>query len=92
MMRLSPLRKAVAGSEARFVELMNAKAAAIGAADTKFINPNGLPGPGQHITASDLAKVMNHALRYPKLKEIIGTRVTEISTEKGKEIFLKKHE
>ena len=83
------LAEAVAGSEARFVELMNAKAAAIGAADTKFINPNGLPGPGQHITASDLAKVMNHALRYPKLKEIIGTRVAEISTEKGKAIFLR---
>ena len=83
------LAEAVAGSEARFVELMNRKAAAIGAVETKFINPNGLPGPGQHITASDLAKIMNYALRYPKLKEIIGTRVAEISTEKGKAIFLK---
>ena len=83
------LAEAVAGSEARFVELMNRKAAAIGAIDTKFINSNGLPGPGQHITASDLARIMNYALRYPKLKEIIGTRVAEISTEKGKAIFLK---
>jgi serine-type D-Ala-D-Ala carboxypeptidase (penicillin-binding protein 5/6) len=83
------LAEAVAGSEARFVELMNRKAAAIGAIETKFINPNGLPGPGQHITASDLARIMNYSLRYPKLKEIIGTRVAEISTEKGKAIFLK---
>jgi D-alanyl-D-alanine carboxypeptidase (penicillin-binding protein 5/6) len=83
------LAEAVAGSEANFVELMNRKAAAIGATDTKFINPNGLPGPGQHITASDLAKIMNYALRYPKLREIIGTRVAEISTERGKAIFLR---
>jgi D-alanyl-D-alanine carboxypeptidase (penicillin-binding protein 5/6) len=32
---------------------------------------------------------MNYALRYPKLKEIIGTRVAEISTERGKAIFLR---
>ncbi len=83
------LAEAVAGSEAKFVELMNKKAIEIGAGDTKFINPNGLPGPGQHITASDLAKIMNYALRYPKLREIIGTRVAEISTEKGKAIFLR---
>jgi D-alanyl-D-alanine carboxypeptidase (penicillin-binding protein 5/6) len=83
------LAEAVSESEAAFVELMNRKAKEIGAVDTKFINPNGLPGPGQHITASDLAKIMNYALRYPKLKEIIGTRVTKISTEKGKTIFLK---
>jgi D-alanyl-D-alanine carboxypeptidase (penicillin-binding protein 5/6) len=83
------LAETVAGSEEMFVELMNRKAVAIGAQDTKFINPHGLPGPGQHITASDLAKIMNYALRYPKLREIIGTRFTEISRGTGKEIFLK---
>jgi D-alanyl-D-alanine carboxypeptidase (penicillin-binding protein 5/6) len=83
------LAEAVAGSETKFVELMNTKAREIGALDTRFINPNGLPGPGQYITASDLAKIMNYALRYPKLKEIIGIRVAKISTEKGKTIFLK---
>jgi D-alanyl-D-alanine carboxypeptidase (penicillin-binding protein 5/6) len=83
------LSEAVAGSEARFVELMNKKAFAIGAKDTQFINASGLPGPGQHITASDLSKIMSYALKYSKLKEIIGTRVAEISTEQGKAIFLK---
>lgn len=83
------LAEGVSGSEERFVELMNRKALAIGATNTKFINPNGLPGPGQYITAYDLAKIMGYALRFPKLKEIIGTRVAEISTERGKEIFLR---
>jgi serine-type D-Ala-D-Ala carboxypeptidase (penicillin-binding protein 5/6) len=83
------LAEAVAGSESRFVELMNKKALAIGADNTRFINATGLPGTEQYTTASDLSKIMNYALKYPKLREIIGTRVTEISTEKGKSIFLK---
>jgi D-alanyl-D-alanine carboxypeptidase (penicillin-binding protein 5/6) len=83
------LAEGVAGSEARFVEMMNAKAASIGASNTRFINPHGLPGPGQYITASDLSKIMIYALKYPKVKEIIGTRVTEISTQNGHSIFLK---
>jgi len=83
------LSEAVAGSEAKFVDLMNSKAIMIGATDTKFINSNGLPGPGQYTTASDLSKIMNYALKYPKLKEIIGTRVAEISTGRGRAIFLR---
>lgn len=83
------LAEGISGSEAGFVELMNRKAAAIGASNTKFTNPNGLPGPGQYITASDLSKIMQYALRYPKLKEIIGTRFAEISTLNGASIFLK---
>ena len=83
------LAEAVAGSEEKFVYLMNSKAIAMGLKDTKFINPHGLPGPGQYITAYDLSKIMSYALRYPKLKEIIGTRVAEVSTENGNAFFLK---
>jgi D-alanyl-D-alanine carboxypeptidase (penicillin-binding protein 5/6) len=82
------LAEAVAGSEANFVDLMNKKAIAIGARNTRFINSNGLPGPRQYTTASDLAKIMSYSLRYPKLKEIIGTCFAEISTEKGNSLFL----
>jgi len=83
------LAEAVAGSEERFVHLMNRKAEAIGLKDTKFINPNGLPGPDQYTTAFDLSIMMRYALRYPKLKEIIGTRVAEVSTVRGKDLFLR---
>jgi len=83
------LAEEVAGSESRFVELMNRKAAAIGAHDTRFINANGLPGAGQYTTATDLSKIMGYALRYSKLREIIGTRVSEVSTGRGKAIFLR---
>ncbi len=83
------LAKAVAGSEEEFVALMNMKALAIGANNTHYINANGLPGKGQYITAYDLSKIMRHAIKYPVLKEILGTRITEIATETGKTMFIK---
>jgi serine-type D-Ala-D-Ala carboxypeptidase (penicillin-binding protein 5/6) len=83
------LAEAVAGSEWEFVKLMNRKALAIGANDTRFVNASGLPGKGQYITAYDLSKIMSYAIRYPVLKEILGTRITELSTEKGKTMFIK---
>jgi D-alanyl-D-alanine carboxypeptidase (penicillin-binding protein 5/6) len=83
------LAEAVGGSEDRFVEIMNWKTMQIGAANTRFINASGLPGPGQYITASDLSKIMSYALKSPILKQIIGTRSAEISTERGRTIHLR---
>ena len=83
------LAEAVAGSEECFVQLMNEKVLSLGARNTRFINPHGLPGPNQYTTAFDLAQIMVHAMGYPKIKEIIGTPVAEFSTEKGKVFFLK---
>jgi len=83
------LAEAVAGSEEQFIFLMNKKAAALGLNDTRFINCNGLPGTGQYITAYDLAKLLREAIRYPILREILGTRVAEVSTGKGRTVFVK---
>ncbi|HYA92785.1 MAG TPA: D-alanyl-D-alanine carboxypeptidase family protein [Thermodesulfobacteriota bacterium] len=83
------LAEAAAGSEECFVSLMNQKAASIGAVNTKFINATGLPGGGQHITAIDLSIMMRVAMSHPKLREILATPAAEVSTEKGKAIFLK---
>ncbi|MBI4685036.1 MAG: D-alanyl-D-alanine carboxypeptidase [Nitrospirae bacterium] len=82
------LAEAVSGSEKEFVKLMNRKAVAIGANNTKFINTTGLPGQGQQITAYDLAKILRYSLKYPVLKEIIGTKTMEIATEEGRTITL----
>jgi len=83
------LAEAVAGSEKEFVKLMNQKAIALGAYDTKFVNANGLPGKGQHITAYDLSKIMRKAMEYPVLKRILGTRVAALSTESGRPVMIK---
>jgi D-alanyl-D-alanine carboxypeptidase (penicillin-binding protein 5/6) len=83
------LAEAAAGSELEFVSLMNEKALALGLNNTRFINPNGLPGRGQYITAHDLAEIMREAIRHPLLKEILGTREAEVFTGEGKTIFIK---
>jgi D-alanyl-D-alanine carboxypeptidase (penicillin-binding protein 5/6) len=83
------LAEAVAGTEEKFVELMNQKVIALGLEDTCFINATGLPGYGQHTTSYDLAKMLRHALRYPLIKEIISTKASRISTEEGRPIFIR---
>jgi D-alanyl-D-alanine carboxypeptidase (penicillin-binding protein 5/6) len=68
---------------------MNRKAREIGAKNTNFKNPHGLPASGQYTTASDLSKIMTHALTYPRLRDIMSTRVVKLRTENGNAIFLK---
>ncbi len=48
-----------AGSIPDFAVKMNARAAALGAVNTHFVNPNGLPSPGeeQFSTARDLGRI-----------------------------------
>ena len=51
---------------ATFVALMNAKASALGMADTHFVNPIGLDDPGHYTSAADLAKAaMELESRFP---------------------------
>jgi len=83
------LSEAAGGTEDRFVELMNQKAIALGMSDTRFVNSTGLPGEGQFITAYDLARMLRQALKYPLIKETISTKVSRISTEDGRAIFIK---
>lgn len=51
------LGEAIAGSEAAFVDIMNAEAQALGMSRTRFANPHGLDDPGQYSTARDLARL-----------------------------------
>ncbi|HEY2342825.1 MAG TPA: D-alanyl-D-alanine carboxypeptidase family protein, partial [Chthoniobacteraceae bacterium] len=46
-----------AGSIEAFANKMNAKAAQLGMTNSHFINPNGLPMPGQYSCARDMAKI-----------------------------------
>lgn len=57
------LAEGVAGSEERFVQLMNEQAQALGMKATRFFNPTGLSQPGQLSTARDLASLATRLLR-----------------------------
>lgn len=68
------LAEHVAGSEAAFAELMNAKAAELGAVNTHFVNASGLTAEGHYSCARDLA-VFGLAVRLqPTLAQIVRQR------------------
>lgn len=64
----------IAGSDAKFVEMMNAKAREIGATSTTFNNPNGLPDPKHLTTARDLALIARYATQYPDFNAATRTK------------------
>ena len=61
----------VGGDEARFVDLMNAKAAALQLHNTHFSNACGFDAPEHYSTAEDLAKLSEIALHHPVFKELV---------------------
>lgn len=70
--------EAVSGTQEEFVKLMNEKAMKIGAKNTHFTNPNGLPDDGHYSTASDMAKLTSYALSNSTFAEIVSTQVFKI--------------
>jgi D-alanyl-D-alanine carboxypeptidase len=65
----------IAGSEAGFVQLMNAKAKQIGLTQTTFANASGLPHFRQVTTASDMAKLGLAVFReYPEYYQYFATK------------------
>ena len=60
------------GSMERFVRLMNAKASALGLADTHFQNPHGLDQAGHVSSARDATVLVRYALGVPFLRDALG--------------------
>ena len=67
------LAEHVAGSEAAFVERMNARAAELGMADTHFVNCTGLddgPDAGEHLSsANDIALMSRALLAHDRIRD-----------------------
>jgi len=72
------LAEYVSGSVPAFVTRMNQRAWELGAVNTRFINPCGLPGDGQFTTAYDIALIMQAAIQHPIFLEIIATPYFEL--------------
>jgi len=68
----------VAGSVPAFATLMNEKARSIGAKESNFRNPNGLPDPQHYTTAHDLALIARYAMQNPTFRTIVSTRLKQI--------------
>lgn len=63
----------IGGSVEGFVELMNQKARQIGANNTHFCNPNGLPNEDHYTTAEDLGKIACYAMQNETFRQIVST-------------------
>jgi D-alanyl-D-alanine carboxypeptidase (penicillin-binding protein 5/6) len=71
----------VGGSLDGFVDLMNKKAQDIGAYNTHFANPNGLPADGHYTTAYDLALICAYAMQNENFREIVKTQYKTLPWE-----------
>ena len=69
------LAEHVAGSNEKFAELMNQKAAEIGCTNSHFTNPSGLNNPEHYTSALDMAKIMQYAISNPTFCQIDATQV-----------------
>jgi D-alanyl-D-alanine carboxypeptidase (penicillin-binding protein 5/6) len=64
----------VAGSQARFIALMNQRAHAMGLACTHFTTVSGIVDEGNYSCAQDLASIAHALLEQPLLASIVGAR------------------
>ncbi len=72
------LAKFHSGSIEEFSKKMNQRAVELGAKNTNFNNPHGLPDETHVTTAYDMAKIAQHAITLPQLLAITSTVSYEI--------------
>lgn len=87
------LAEAVAGSEAKFVRMMNQRAKRLGAQHTQFANATGLPSPGvsQYTTAYDMYLIFREALKHSFFRQAIRLVNKRIRSMAGRAMTLKSH-
>lgn len=73
----------IAGSEYGFARRMNAKARAVGATNSNFVNPHGLTAPGHVSTVRDLTRIFRYGMRLPMFRDILETPAAEVPLEAG---------
>lgn len=74
---------------AAFVEAMNKKAAAVGAADSNFTSPDGYDASDQYTTAHDLACIAKGFLESSILRDIAGSYCIADTWLSGQEVTYK---
>jgi D-alanyl-D-alanine carboxypeptidase (penicillin-binding protein 5/6) len=81
-----------AGSVDKFTALMNKKAAELGAVNSHFNNPNGLPDPNHYSTAHDMALISYYAMQNPEFRKIVATKIRTIDrSDPTAQIYLENH-
>lgn len=84
---------AIAGSEEKFVKLMNEKAKELNMTDTTFNNSNGLDEEtdGNLSSAYDMALLMSYAMQNPDFQTITKTKSYKVKTNKNVYVWKNKN-
>ncbi|MBF6599219.1 MAG: D-alanyl-D-alanine carboxypeptidase [Dehalococcoidia bacterium] len=67
------IAEGIGGTQAKFVDMMNAKAQSLALEDTHFTNPHGLNDPNLYSSAYDIAMLSRYVMQNPTLRQIVGT-------------------
>ncbi len=67
------IAETISGSVTDFVDLMNREAEELGATQSHFVNPHGLPDDDHYTTAYDLYLIFSAAIENPEFVDIIST-------------------
>jgi D-alanyl-D-alanine carboxypeptidase (penicillin-binding protein 5/6) len=73
----------IGGDTHRFVAMMNDRARRLGLENTHFANPCGFDAQSHYSTATDLAKLTEHALGIPEISMMVRTVTRDIETVDG---------
>ncbi len=65
----------VAGTNKKFVKMMNEKVAELGLENTHFMNPNGLHHNNHYTSAYDMACIAREAWKNTTFRKICGTKI-----------------
>lgn len=75
-----------AGTDAAFVESMNALVGRLGLKETRFVNPHGLNAAGHVASANDLALLARYGMTMPDFVAAVGAR--QWSAQGSRTIYL----
>lgn len=77
----------LAGDQARFVKLMNRRAAELGLKHTRYANACGHDQPGHRASARDLARLAANAMQVPAIAQLVALPNHEVATTDGRRHF-----
>ena len=76
------LTRNIAGSNEKFIDLMNKKAKELKLENTNYVNPTGLDDDNHYSTVKDVETVFNYALKNKEFKKIITSSKYTTSNKK----------
>ena len=77
------IAESISGSVEEFAALMNKEAAALGATQSHFVNPNGLPDENHYTSVYDLYLIFRAALQNETFVQIISTTSYDVTYQAG---------